>query len=120
MRKFCSIVAAGAALLACEPSAEDARKALQHDLETGRANMADEACGFTTFGLANPTITNFKAANGSGSATISGTSKEGVKKGTACTGNITFNYVKGRSTTQGVNGESVSYVCVITNVKKAP
>lgn len=118
MKRFFFALAAGA-LVGCSPSAEDVQSALQKTLETGAANIPDTACGFTTFGLENPKISNFKILSSSqGSATITGTAKNGIEKGKACNGNITFNYAKGRSVTQGANGESVSYTVVVMSAQR--
>jgi len=112
------LVALGAcALVGCSPSPEDVEKVLRHMIDTGEGGIPDKVCGFTTFGLVNPKLDNVRidTNTSTGTATLSGPAKAGENKGKACNANFTFHYVKARSTTQGANGESVSFPVVITD-----
>jgi len=107
---FAALLAAGCIT---EADVSDAlRKA-----EQGGA-VATTTCGFETSGLSDVHIENLHVSESSGTATVTGVALDGPKKGTKCTGEITFDYVKGRSVTQGVNGQSETYVAVIQNVAR--
>jgi hypothetical protein len=106
-------------LLACSPSREDVEGALRNAESLDAANLASKTCGFTTFGLNDVKIEDLKIdGKSAGSAKVSGVAKDGTQKGVKCTGSITFHYTKARSTTQGANGESVSFPVVILDAQR--
>ncbi len=105
-------------LLACSPSASDVEGALTWSESMNAGNVANTTCGFPTFGLDDVKVEGLQIDGKSGTATVTGTAKEGPKKGTACKGNISFHYTRGRSVTQGATGKSVSYDAVILDVTR--
>jgi hypothetical protein len=107
------LVIVGLAVVACIGES-DIQEALKRDLENGRAGSA--LCG-TKSGehLTNVTVTDVTMTDTTGTARATGVPGAGKP---ACTGTLSFRWVKARSVTQGVNGQSESYVAFLSDFER--